>query len=603
MSDRLDDFINKVKCFTNKKKILIINYLLEKGEATIDSITEDLDMNYSQAYSYLQDFVDTGLILSEKSEEGKTVYSPSIVDIRISEGSISTLLGNIEIKGIIFDVDDTLVYREDIPGELAKAGKEAVQEAKRSLMEKGMSISEPPEELFSKEWIFSKYGNSVEWYIRTWLEVAGVLDNDLKRKLTKKYKNYYYDRIEKTARYCDAFKDVKPILEYLSRKGLILGAHSNSSRDTMIELFKKNDIIDYFYHEGEFCIVSGDEISKSPEAIEKVMSLMGLDEDECYMVGDSANDLRVAREADIPPKKTIAVYRGMYPLKNLKGMSPPPLIINHLKELIPEILGESEPAIDLPKQPITNVTEVDVEEKVLIVNGEDPAFIERILNDLVYEYVKLFAHRDYNIYRCKSGDEVFNLAVCGIGSPTTAILIEEMAKCGAETFIRAGTSGGLNKDLELNDVVVTDSSYCEEGTSKSYVGEDYNATASEEIVNVIEEKASELGINHKVGKTVSVDGFYSIGARESGGEIVSDCYEGYKPKDLKKVKDFKEMDLLNLDMETNCVLTLTDIHNLKGGSICGISNPIPWTEDESSFDFQNSLKNAIQVGIEAMEEL
>lgn len=603
MPDKVSDFIEKVKCFTNRKRILVIDYLFDKGEATIDDITEDLDMNYSQVYSYLQDFLKTGLVLSEKNKDGKKVFSPSVVDIKISEGSISSLLGDTRVKGIIFDVDDTLVYREDIPDEISEVGKEAIQEAKRLLLEKGMSVSQPPEELFSKGWIFSKYGNSVEWYIRTWLEVAGVLDEDIKRRLTKKYKDYYYERIEKTARYCEAFRDVKPILEYLSRKGLILGAHSNSSKDTMVELFKRNDMIEHFYHEGKLCIVGGDELSKSSEAIDKVMSLMGLDADECYMIGDSANDLRVAREAGIPPKKTIAVYRGIYPLENLKSMSPPPLVIKHLRDLLPEILGERESRISLPEQAVTSLTEADVEEKVLIVNGEDSALIERLLNDLVTEYVRLFAHRDYKIYRCKSAGELFNLAVCGIGAPTTAILIEEMAKCGARTFIRAGSSGALDESLELKDLVIADSSYCEDGTSKSYVGDDFDAVASKEIVNKLKEKAEEMGVSHKVGKTVSVDGFYSIGARESNGKIVSDCYKGYEPKDLDKVRKFKDMDLLNLDMETNCLLTLTEIYDLKGGSVCGISNRIPWSKDESAFEFMEPLRNALKVSIKAIEDL
>ena len=42
------------------------------------------------------------------------------------------------------------------------------------------------------------------------------------------------------------------------------------------------------------------------------------------------------------------------------------------------------------------------------------------------------------------------MAVCstGIGGPSAAIAMEELVECGADTFIRVGTSGGI-VDLSL----------------------------------------------------------------------------------------------------------------------------------------------------------
>jgi len=52
------------------------------------------------------------------------------------------------------------------------------------------------------------------------------------------------------------------------------------------------------------------------------------------VVGDSGRDLAVGREAGIPLKNTIGIYRGITPMENLLNMHPKPVIIRDLKELL-----------------------------------------------------------------------------------------------------------------------------------------------------------------------------------------------------------------------------------------------------------------------------
>lgn len=54
----------------------------------------------------------------------------------------------------------------------------------------------------------------------------------------------------------------------------------------------------------------------------------------------------------------------------------------------------------------------------------------------------------------------------GIGGPSASIAMEELIQCGADTFIRVGTCGGMALDVEGGDIVVATGAIRAEGTSK-----------------------------------------------------------------------------------------------------------------------------------------
>ena len=52
----------------------------------------------------------------------------------------------------------------------------------------------------------------------------------------------------------------------------------------------------------------------------------------------------------------------------------------------------------------------------------------------------------------------------GIGGPSASIAMEELIQCGADTFIRVGTCGGMALDVEGGDIVVATGAIRAEGT-------------------------------------------------------------------------------------------------------------------------------------------
>jgi DeoD family purine-nucleoside phosphorylase len=97
----------------------------------------------------------------------------------------------------------------------------------------------------------------------------------------------------------------------------------------------------------------------------------------------------------------------------------------------------------------------------------------------------------------------------GMGCPTAAIVMEELVQLGVKRFLRVGTCGGLQTDLELGDLIVALTAVPADGTARHYVGgEPHCPTADWELVHGAVHAAKELGQPMRVGAIVSSDTFY-----------------------------------------------------------------------------------------------
>ncbi|MFH1541392.1 MAG: nucleoside phosphorylase [Elusimicrobiota bacterium] len=99
----------------------------------------------------------------------------------------------------------------------------------------------------------------------------------------------------------------------------------------------------------------------------------------------------------------------------------------------------------------------------------------------------------------------------GIGCPSTAIAIEELIKIGADTFIKIGTAGSLQKEVLLGDIVISTAAVREEGTTRQYIPLSYPAVANFDVTNALISAAKKLKIATHVGISHCKDAFYSEG--------------------------------------------------------------------------------------------
>ena len=77
-------------------------------------------------------------------------------------------------------------------------------------------------------------------------------------------------------------------------------------------------------------------------------------------------------------------------------------------------------------------------------------------------------HREYVTYTGTLDGVPVSVTSTGIGGPSASIAVEELHMCGADTFIRVGTAGGMDLDVQSGDVVIASGAVRMEGTSKEY---------------------------------------------------------------------------------------------------------------------------------------
>ena len=95
----------------------------------------------------------------------------------------------------------------------------------------------------------------------------------------------------------------------------------------------------------------------------------------------------------------------------------------------------------------------------------------------------------------------------GIGGPSAAIAIEELSKCGAHTFLRVGTCGGMQEDVLGGDIVVASGAIRMEGTSREYAPIEYPAVPHVDVMNAMIRAAKNLS-SLSCGRCISEDSFF-----------------------------------------------------------------------------------------------
>jgi len=96
----------------------------------------------------------------------------------------------------------------------------------------------------------------------------------------------------------------------------------------------------------------------------------------------------------------------------------------------------------------------------------------------------------------------------GIGCPSTAIAVEELAAIGADTFIRVGTSGSIQPDIVTGELGIISGAIRDEGTSHHYLPPEFPAVADIDVTAALRAGARASGYPFRVGIAQSKDSFY-----------------------------------------------------------------------------------------------
>lgn len=194
--------------------------------------------------------------------------------------------------------------------------------------------------------------------------------------------------------------------------------------------------------------------------------------------------------------------------------------------------------------------------KYAIIPG-DPGRVEKIAAYLDNAEQVMY-NREYNSYLGYLDGERVLVVSTGIGGPSCAICVEELANIGVDTFIRVGTCGGMQPTVFPGDVIVATGAIRFEGTSREYMPIEFPAVADFEVTSALSAAAEKLGYPKHVGVVQAKDSFYGQHSPESMPT---------SPELLYKWEAWKRGGCLASEMEGATLFIVSAVRKLRAGAV------------------------------------
>lgn len=203
-------------------------------------------------------------------------------------------------------------------------------------------------------------------------------------------------------------------------------------------------------------------------------------------------------------------------------------------------------------------------------------------------------NREFNVWTGTLLGEKVTACSTGIGGPSASIAMEELHKCGADTFIRTGTCGGIDLNVQSGDVVVATGAIRYEHTSREYAPIEFPAVADFQVTNALVEATKKLGFPLHTGIVQCKDSFY--GQHDPAASPV--YYELQQ-----KWESWKRLGVKASEMESAALFVVADAL----GCRCGSCFHVIWNQEREAAgldqDMSEDTTSAVQVGVEALKRL
>ena len=203
-------------------------------------------------------------------------------------------------------------------------------------------------------------------------------------------------------------------------------------------------------------------------------------------------------------------------------------------------------------------------------------------------------NREYTVYTGTLLGEKVSVCSTGIGGPSASIAMEELHNIGADTFIRVGTCGGIDLDVQSGDVVVATGAMRFEHTSREYAPIEYPAVANFEVTTALVNASRALGKRTHTGVVQCKDSFY--GQHSPDRSPVS--YELQA-----KWTAWKRLGVKASEMESAALFVVADALRCR----CGSCFHVVWNQEREAAGLDQNMSEdtsaAVRVAVEALKLL
>ena len=208
--------------------------------------------------------------------------------------------------------------------------------------------------------------------------------------------------------------------------------------------------------------------------------------------------------------------------------------------------------------------------------------------------VLIAQNREYVTYTGTLLGEKVSVCSTGIGGPSAAIAMEELHQLGADTFIRVGTCGGIDIDVQSGDIVVATGAIRYEHTSMEYAPIEFPAVSDFDVAFALREASLSLGYPTHVGVVQCKDSFYGQHSPEK-----SPVYYELQ----QKWESWKRLGVKASEMESAALFVVAAALGVR----CGSCFHTVWNQEREKAGLDQKMSEdtsaAVKVGVEALKLL
>jgi uridine phosphorylase len=193
--------------------------------------------------------------------------------------------------------------------------------------------------------------------------------------------------------------------------------------------------------------------------------------------------------------------------------------------------------------------------------------------------------RGYSVYSGSYEGVFMTVCATGMGGPTVAIALEELAHMGADTFIRVGSCGVFHEGQMPGDVIISSGTVRAGGTGNAYLPLMYPAAPTFVVLRELVRAAESLTIPHRVGVGIAGDAFYG-------------------PRDPQARQTLVDTGVLSVEMESDTLFILGMYHGWRTGALYAADGtPTEVKPEWGAEAFRQGEESAIRVALHAMRRL
>lgn len=231
----------------------------------------------------------------------------------------------------------------------------------------------------------------------------------------------------------------------------------------------------------------------------------------------------------------------------------------------------------------------DISEIVLLPG--DPGRVA-IIGEYLENFKIISSNREYTVGSGFYKNVKITICSTGIGAPSAEIAIVELIEIGAKCLIRVGGTGVLRKEINCGDMVINTASMRRGGSSNFYAPAEYPAVASYQVVNALINSCKKNKVNYATGIGVSIGSFFAGQGRPTLGKYFNN---------FDVCEYYKNLNIINMEMEAETIMTLGSIYDVMTGCICAVH--ANRETDKWLIDFEPAQRKMIQIALDACVEI